>query len=83
MCNDSLSTDTERALLLRVADVRHAVSRVVNVCARGILDLPDKAQPRFAVATRVERLPGGVSPVPFTDASVEMLRLDATEDVVK
>jgi hypothetical protein len=50
-------------LLLKVADVRHAVSRVVNACARGILDLPDEAQPRFVVAARVERLPGGVSPV--------------------
>ena len=59
--------------MLRVADVRHAVSRVVNVCVRGILDFPDKAQPRFVVATRVERLPGGVSPVPFTDASVEIV----------
>jgi hypothetical protein len=57
MCNDSLSTDTERALLLRGADVKHAVSRVVNVCARGILDLPDKAQPRFVVAARAARLP--------------------------
>jgi hypothetical protein len=49
------------------------VSRVVNVCVRGILDLPEKAQPRFVVAARAARLPGGVSPVPFTDASVEML----------